>query len=151
MVRMGTMGGLTLAVSLVITACNSGSDGSDGTGGAAGSPSQGTGGAAGSPSQGTGGAAGSASTYDEFCDHYCTQGLADGAAAACPNEELISYSDCYEQCTMQLEFIPCPETLQAFWQCTLDEYPGNYTCDENGELVQPESCSAEQQAVSDCT
>ena len=90
--------------------------------------------------------------YTEFCDTYCNQGLADVDDAGCENQPLSTDDDvdsCVATCLAQTSSA-CAEVSVTFWQCTLDEYPGNFTCDANGRVAQPDSCSAEQQAVLDC-
>lgn len=90
--------------------------------------------------------------YGEFCDTYCAQGTADIEAAGCPNQQPYTDADidsCVETCEAQTS-TGCAEESVTFWQCTLDEYPGNFTCDADGNVVQPDLCSAEQQAVLDC-
>lgn len=91
--------------------------------------------------------------YSEFCDTYCTQGLADVEASGCAN--VMPYTDddvasCVDTCVAQTSIAVCGELSVTFWQCTLDEYPGNFTCDAGGNVVQPDSCGDEQQAVLDC-
>lgn len=92
-----------------------------------------------------------ASDFD--CENYCRQADQDIQDAACGNDPVFSeddIQDCADACEFQAAIPTCGELFEIFWQCTLDEYPGNFTCGPDGTVEQPTQCSDEQQAVLDC-